>query len=72
MIERDTAGAFFFLELNSAKIFLFVQFHSDQFAARNDLQHVRPNIGIPYDDLQEFMGFHLLDQFGPFSAEKEE
>jgi hypothetical protein len=53
---------FFFLEMNTAKIFLFVQFHSDQFAPRNDLQHVRANIGISYDDLQEFMGSHLLDQ----------
>jgi len=62
IIARDTVEAFFFLELNSAKILLFVQFHSDQFAARSDLQHVQPDIGVRYDDLEEFMGFHLLDQ----------
>ena len=61
IIERNTVGAFSFLELNSAKILLFVQFHSDQFAARSDLQHVQPNIGIRYDDLEEFTGFHLFD-----------
>ena len=33
MVEGDAFGAFFFLELNTAKIFLCVQFHSDQFAA---------------------------------------